>query len=612
MKNLFRLDAWMVLGCAVLAAAGNLGAASAGNAFVTVTAVNKTNYNDSARGIGSVVPVKLDFHITTCHVEENFVAAVTVTANYPYKLTSSEKFDMGLGETEKWSVVNESNPTEETATGEIILFKIDVEIDGVEEAMEETEGAYAVYSNCELFCKEDKNQHDPKCVKYFKEVKFKFWPDDRPKDKIEITTPEGFLFEVKNNQYIPVPEKSTYTMKQMQEKKFVLHGHEYSKAARDREIKAGFQINGTTDIAKFTVFDFEVRIDTLNTNGVELPPPYDLETARIKDEGGSLEKPGKFIYMNDMDVDGDEIPDFLDGFGAVKSSDPMITERQQIITTGAFVPLVLKRQYPGIPLQLTFAYADIDPSSICDKISFAQAKKIAEQCAKENPYGSTIRIWTKNANENRDPKSVKEGGDFIKSGESIISTNLTWISETEAILYVEGIGTSSEWGGQKISVTAVPVSLEEETPRSLNVEKEDKVSYTVVRCVFKMCVYRPYVCNRGNYGRVTSRVQFLTNYDTPRTMIDDYFRGLKGLDDYGVLKETGAFMGHAFARVEIRTPEMNEFYWTGHTGSDGITETKKAYHSMKDGQIFWFRAADGHEDNPATTQKRYSDLYNPP
>ncbi|MCL1920380.1 MAG: hypothetical protein FWG50_04765 [Kiritimatiellaeota bacterium] len=75
-----------------------------------------------------------------------------------------------------------------------------------------------------------------------------------------------------------------------------------------------------------------------------------------------------------------------------------------------------------------------------------------------------------------------------------------------------------------------------------------------------------------------------------------------------VSNEKYAF-GHAFARVEIRTPSMSEAYWTGHTGAGTAGEMLNSIYAVRDREVFWYRAADGHQDDEATSQLRYAHLY---
>ena len=93
---------------ACLMAALNAGAASAGNAYVTVS-----SDTPGVDGIKTAFP--LDFHVTTKNVATNFTGKINVTAHAPWVLTSSASFDMSPGNETPWSVKNENE--EETADG---------------------------------------------------------------------------------------------------------------------------------------------------------------------------------------------------------------------------------------------------------------------------------------------------------------------------------------------------------------------------------------------------------------------------------------------------------------------------------------------------------------
>ena len=314
--------------------------------------------------------------------------------------------------------------------------------------------------------------------------------------------------------------------------------------------------------------------------------------------------------MNDMDADGDEIPDFLDGFMPIGGA---MTNSANEITGGAFVPLVVRAS--GLPAgaQLVFDYDANDPSVPLGNpqtISMAVATNLAEQCATGNPLPGRIRIWTKDASQHRNPSSVTQGGDFVKTNVPLPLTSLN-LTGGETVLYVEGIGTSPNWGTDKIKMsvyTNAASQVNGEIPLHT-----DEVSYTVVRCVYKICVYRPYVCDRdGPVGAVLTRRIFRTAYDTPRSMMNSYTVGQRKFDDYDnteVGHNLSTYMGHTFARVEIRTPSKDEAYWTGHTGVGTSGEMLNSIYAVRDGEVFWYRAADGCQDDEAISQLRYDHLY---
>ena len=179
-------------------------------------------------------------------------------------------------------------------------------------------------------------------------------------------------------------------------------------------------------------------------------------------------------------------------------------------------------------------------------------------------------------------------------------------------LFVEGIGTTPGWGTAKIEARLYP------TTANPALFVSDRVSYTVVRCVYKICVYRPYVCVRdgeGGAGAIVERDIFRADYGSPITMMQTYFTGMKGFDNASIpeFHQTAASMGHAFARLEVRTPSVPSLnYWTGQTGLNGAWQALKSMSAFQQGEAWWFRASDGEEDDPDKDGARYEDLYRSP
>ena len=101
-------------------------AASAGNDYVEVSS--------STPGVVGVVPVGIDFHITTANVSDAFKANVAVNPAPGWNLISPNpaSFEMTVGGSKGYEVRSQSNE-EDKAGGNIFLFKVDVEIDGVGE-----------------------------------------------------------------------------------------------------------------------------------------------------------------------------------------------------------------------------------------------------------------------------------------------------------------------------------------------------------------------------------------------------------------------------------------------------------------------------------------------
>ena len=365
------------------------------------------------------------------------------------------------------------------------------------------------------------------------------------------------------------------------------------------------------DIIKCKALVVELSIDSLNRVGTGAP-------LRDAEEKAAKLTSGKIIHMNDMDQDGDFIPDFLDGFGAV--SDPKLTDDESGIIEKSDEAFVQLRLYifppPEDVSKIKFIYDcglnnQADPREIMKKqLTLAQAAQIQTNSIVENPWKSGIRIWTKPSKESRIPFSIDETndsgvkGDFVPS--SKINKNLYLSCENlplggPATLYIEGIGTSDSWL-EDLTVEYYPDG-EKEADGKTNTHEDDSVKYSVVRCVYWMCAFRPYVAERDNpWGSVINRWVFNTSYVSPRTMVTDYARGIMAPDDINKYHGKAAFMGHGFARIEVRMPEWpkNEgIIWTGHTGmGDKNTVSYDTYSSIISGTTYWKTYNDGVEDNP--------------
>ena len=99
-----------------------------------------------------------------------------------------------------------------------------------------------------------------------------------------------------------------------------------------------------------------------------------------------------------------------------------------------------------------------DPRGNSQAISIAQAQEIGEQCSTTNPIPDHIRIWTKDASEKRDPRSIVDGGDYVQTNVLIQSSSIFKNGATTAVLYIEGIGTSDSWGSDKIKIKATSIT----------------------------------------------------------------------------------------------------------------------------------------------------------
>ena len=283
---------WFRCGLAVGASFLAVGAvaASAGNDYVEVSS--------STPGVVEVVPVGMDFHITTANVSDAFKANVAVNPAPGWNLISPNpaSFEMTVGGSKGYEVRSQSNE-EDKAGGNIILFKVDVEIDGVGEDKEETEGAFVGYADCA-------NGFDPACVAAMKPVRIRCMPAKRPDgERIVLTFPPGHLLEKIGTTYQAA--QSSYKANEIGGKSFWLHGHAPSAALRDYEIKAEHSVNHCKDEAKYTVIRVGMSAYRPTTEG----PAYGNPFAKHEVPDDLEESPGAGIRVNKDDDNNNSTAD---------------------------------------------------------------------------------------------------------------------------------------------------------------------------------------------------------------------------------------------------------------------------------------------------------------
>lgn len=202
-------------------------AASAENAFVKITS--------GTPGVEKIVAVGRDFHVVTADVDRSFSADVAVEAKAPWNLTSGTSVEAKAGNGVGYSVKNAVN-SEETESGEIIVFAVEVQIDGLKGKKGEIE-----FADCS-------GGFDSDCIAAFRNVKITCKPGKRPAtEKIELAFTAGHLLEKIGDEYRPA--KSAYTVNEIGSRHFVVHGH----APGDFSITAKHSVNGASGTASYRV-----------------------------------------------------------------------------------------------------------------------------------------------------------------------------------------------------------------------------------------------------------------------------------------------------------------------------------------------------------------------
>ena len=136
-----------------------------------------------------------------------------------------------------------------------------------------------------------------------------------------------YLWEWRDDEYVLVPSGySRYEPSLPAAIAFKVEGIDHSAALRDVTITAratggsasetsgGDESSGpeqnNTDSAKLTVVAVDGDVDSDNDNGLEHPERDDHEE-HLEDQPAEL---GKLLSVNNGDADGDDIPDFADGY----------------------------------------------------------------------------------------------------------------------------------------------------------------------------------------------------------------------------------------------------------------------------------------------------------
>ena len=148
-------------------------------------------------------------------------------------------------------MTNSANPSEDWASGLIILFKVDVEIDGVGEEEEETEGAFVDCVPNECCQHEDPAEVCEKCRPFLKGVRIRGLPADRSYDVIELGFADGTLLEEDDCGNYRVA-KTSYTVAELARKSFVLRRCQPSGGMRGDRIFAVHSENKCFDVAMYT------------------------------------------------------------------------------------------------------------------------------------------------------------------------------------------------------------------------------------------------------------------------------------------------------------------------------------------------------------------------
>jgi hypothetical protein len=170
--------------------------------------------------------------------------------------------------------------------------------------------------------------------------------------------------------------------------------------------------------------------------------------------------PGKLIFVNDGDADGDGIPDWADGFKfqasdfgpAPSTTSPNVVDQIKHPGVQKMVPLVVRYDpSAGANQAVRFDYHGSDPVAVTmrlpaegDANPIAPAKFFLPGDDPDSPgYGEhsdeRFRLWNKGPDRIRDPRGVASSGDYITPRASIPVATLDPDHVGEFILFIEAV-----------------------------------------------------------------------------------------------------------------------------------------------------------------------------
>ena len=191
----------------------------------------------------------------------------------------------------------------------------------------------------------------------------------------------------------------------------------------------GYAVTETvTDKVVATVIRVDLDVDSDNSNATApFGPQRDQAEDDIEDD---VDRPGRYVQVNDDDDDQDGVVDLGDGFNlaAGAADDANAAEND-------FVRMVLEVPAP-IDLaaaRLRFTYSASDPAAATS----AGAPPVV------TPAAGRLRVWKRNGNVARNRARANAGGDYVHTTEVYTAANLGLAGATRTVdLWIEGIAPS--------------------------------------------------------------------------------------------------------------------------------------------------------------------------
>ncbi|NLB54466.1 MAG: hypothetical protein GX811_01630, partial [Lentisphaerae bacterium] len=159
----------------------------------------------------------------------------------------------------------------------------------------------------------------------------------------------------------------------------------------------------SSDKVHCTPIEVNVDLDNFNDSGYGTSVHETESEDHYEDYIDGTNHVGRIMVVNDSDIDVDGIPDFADGYSLFDTDDMHVSSGVQ------FVPIIFEVPAPidinRANVRLT--YSASDPLGVTSNSTDGFVL----------PEEGHLRIWIKDGSEERNGKSLKDGGDFLKEGE---------------------------------------------------------------------------------------------------------------------------------------------------------------------------------------------------
>ena len=221
-----------------------------------------------------------------------------------------------------------------------------------------------------------------------------------------------------------------------------------STAQRDIVIEARYKKGSftATDVVKATALTFDLDVDSDNDDADEDPARTAVEE-RNEDIPSDASRPGKVLWVNNGDIDGDNVPNFADGMDQFGNEDPN--------AGGAFTPIIFETERDLLNISkaaVVFHYDASDPSQM-EQFTTSTGRVWYEAAP------GHLRLWTQDGAASRESASLKDGGDYLAPDVAYKLSDLpatAYLGDGKWRLWVEAVAPGVRVAGERITVELLP------------------------------------------------------------------------------------------------------------------------------------------------------------